>query len=119
MGDTLPVLPQGAFTMNITALKIRDEAKSIAEDIMDDRTRDEWDAFAHKWAAGHEWIIYTHNAWNLVNAARSDASLHDAGYDLFEDRGGMSGLDHIDTVMTRLAYCILVQAIQDQLGANQ
>jgi len=105
--------------MSITAINIRDEAKSIADDIMDDNLRDDWNEAAHEWADGHEWIISPHNAWNLVNAARSDASLHDAGYDLFEDRGGMSGLDHIDTVMTRLAYCILVQAIQDQLGTNQ
>ena len=111
--------------MTITLRDIRDRAEDIVEDLVreavDDgkTTKDEIEEYLddrlYETIDGYEWIIYTAKAWEVVTAARDDRELYDAAYEeLSELQGNVIGKgEDIDSLMTRLAYCVLRCACRD------
>jgi len=66
--------------------------------------------FAHMESDSWDWVIYTHHAWNLVNANRGSAldqaeeSMADCGFDF----------ESIDGTITKLAYWLCYHALDEE-----
>ena len=111
--------------MTITWRDIRNQAEEIAaglvREAVDDgkTTKDEigeyLDDRLYETIGRHEWTIYTAKAWEVVKAARDDRGMYDAAYEELEAlQGNVIGKgEDIDSLMTRLAYCVLRCACRD------
>lgn len=94
-------------------------AGMVAAEILEEtEDEDERHDAIHEAADGSHYVIYTAEAWDVVNAARHrHHAIHDEATQRLTDmEGDKIGQDEtIDNVITRLAFCILETLISREL----
>ena len=91
-----------------TPRDIMDYCKSIVEEVVEEvAIYDEAVEQIEQDIDGDEYVIYYAKAWDLVNIARNDSGMFDAGEEYAREMGAFDKVEDINNLMVKLAYAIL------------
>ena len=96
-----------------------EEVESAARDIVEESKEYETDVDDLVWqfADGHQWVIYTGQAWDLCDMMRRcHSDLFDQAESDFEDCGGCGDNVTADRVMTLIAFHLIHNGVRDAVA---